>query len=323
MNALRSAQSSQALSNGLFGGGRGSDLLGNTPLPPGMQGTPLPVGAQDSRMSGQQHSQQPSHHSSQPPSHQQHQEDQQTPEMPRLPQQQQQPHTHQQPQHHQSHAQRQNQQERRTEPLPRGPAFLQESPGTADCVSAPPAPPPQPALQPLPAALQQPQAQLQAQHQQPHHLRARPSQHSEQDAPVAAQQQAPVDGTSARCAGEPASVALMQLGAAAFEAVQATLLRQQDTFTQQLYGLHCAVRRQAQQVATCRHPRAYAAALQQAHPPPPPRPPCAPHPTWARAQATLGACPRVRVWRQIYWQNPEPGQAWRRHLTSPASGSVL
>lgn len=53
------------------------------------------------------------------------------------------------------------------------------------------------------------------------------------------------------------------LAAETFEATRALMLRQQDTFTHQLFGLHCAVRRQTQQVATCRDQASYRHALQK------------------------------------------------------------
>jgi hypothetical protein len=53
------------------------------------------------------------------------------------------------------------------------------------------------------------------------------------------------------------------LGPEAMETVRAVFVQQQDTFLQQLYGLHCAARRQAQQVATCGDQASYHAAIQK------------------------------------------------------------
>lgn len=61
----------------------------------------------------------------------------------------------------------------------------------------------------------------------------------------------------------PAAELKQLLAAKTFEATRALMLRQQDTFTHQLFGLHCAVRRQAQQIATCRDQASYRLALQK------------------------------------------------------------
>mmetsp|Transcript_7303 Transcript_7303/g.21535 ORF Transcript_7303/g.21535 Transcript_7303/m.21535 type:complete len:918 (+) Transcript_7303:2012-4765(+) len=240
-------QGGQGLDVGVYAGSRGSELLGTPmPLPVSMQGSRYRHGDQDRATSGHQS------------------------QLRLLPEQQRQhPAELRMQQQSLDHHQPQQQQQQPPESTVRRTIIQQKAPRTCPGSAAEGGAPPvclPPVLKPLPAALQQPHKHSPPQPQQQTAAHASPQTPQQVLQPSPQQQQRQQAGAAPRPPRRVTGVAAeaqRQLGAAAFEAVRATMLRQQDIFTQQLYGLHCAVRRQAQQVAACEEPRAYAAALQQ------------------------------------------------------------